>query len=255
MVPSLTQFLIVCPAVFIAGYIDAIAGGGGLISLPAYLLAGLPVHNAIATNKLGSCVGTAAATLHYARDGYIRPRLALACVPAALLGSSLGAELALLVPDRIFKVLMLFILPVVAWYVLRGRSLEGGYPPEELPMGRTCLLAAAISLTVGAYDGFYGPGTGTFLLLLLTLWARLDLRTAAGTTKVVNFSTNLAALTVFLLNGKVVYSLGLAAAVCSVAGNWLGAASFARRGGRLVKPLILLVLSLFFIKVVWELLS
>lgn len=247
------HFLVVCPMVFIAGFIDAIAGGGGLITLPAYLLVGLPVHNAIATNKLGSCLGTATATLRFGLNGYIRPLLALVCVPAALAGSSLGAELALRLTDSVFKLVMLFILPLVAWYVLRSKNLEGGSPFEELPRGRTLLLSAGIAFAVGAYDGFYGPGTGTFLLLLLTGAVHLDLNTAAGTTKVVNLSTNIAALTVFLVNGKVIFPLGLAAGVCSMAGNWLGASSFAKKGSRLARPVILTVLAIFFVKVITEL--
>ncbi len=254
MTQTALRFLVVCPLVFVAGYVDAIAGGGGLITLPAYILVGLPVHNAIATNKLGSCVGTAAATLRYARDGYVEPLLALVCVPAALLGSWGGAELALRVSDGAFKVLMLALLPLTAWYVLKSKSLEGGSPLAELPRGRTLSLAAAVALTLGVYDGFYGPGTGTFLLLLLTGPVRLELNAAAGTTKVVNLSTNLAALAVYFANGKVWLTLGLAAACCSAAGNWLGASSFSRRGVKLVRPLILAVLALFFVKLLTELL-
>ncbi len=113
------HFLAVCPLVFIAGFVDSIAGGGGLISLPAYLISGLPVHACIATNKLSSSMGTTVATAKYARSGFIDWHLAPFCVFAALAGSALGARLALGIGDALFRALMLVILPLTALYVLR----------------------------------------------------------------------------------------------------------------------------------------
>ena len=106
------QFLIVCPLVFLAGLVDAMAGGGGLISLPAYLISGLPVHYAIGTNKLSSGMGTTLATWRFARSGYIHWKLALFCAVCALVGSTTGARLALLIPDAAFRVIMLVVLPL-----------------------------------------------------------------------------------------------------------------------------------------------
>ena len=253
MDPTLLQFIILCPLTLIAGYIDAVAGGGGLISLPAYLLVGLPAHNAIATNQLSSSFGTVFATLRYGRQGYIKKKLALICVPAALLGSWCGARLSLLVPEHIFRLLLVLILPMVAWNVLRKKTYDDGLPLEELPWKTTALRCALISLVVGGYDGFYGPGTGTFLMLLLSGAAGLNLTTCAGTTKIINLSSNLCALFTFMTGGHVVFALGLAGAVCSAVGNWLGAVSFGKKGAGLLRPLIILVLGLLFVKTVWEL--
>lgn len=118
------HFGVVCTLVAIAGFIDSIAGGGGLISLPAYLLSGLPVHTCIATNKLSSCMGTTLTTARYAKPGYIPARLAAFCASASLLGATLGARLALLISDRVFRILLLLILPPTALYVLKKRSLR-----------------------------------------------------------------------------------------------------------------------------------
>lgn len=115
-------FVIVCPLVGLAGFIDAIAGGGGLISLPAYLIAGLPPHAAIGTNKFGSCCGTCVATWQFARRGFIRWRRVLPAVVLALLGSWLGARLALLVASDTFKIIMLIILPLTGAYVLNKKA-------------------------------------------------------------------------------------------------------------------------------------
>ncbi len=117
-------YLIVCPMVFMAGLIDAVAGGGGLISLPAYMIAGVPVHGAIATNKMSAAMGTVAATYRYGKSGFIHWKRALPCVVFALGGSYIGARITLLLSERSIQILMLFILPVTALYVLRGRSLD-----------------------------------------------------------------------------------------------------------------------------------
>ncbi|MCD8051475.1 MAG: sulfite exporter TauE/SafE family protein [Clostridiales bacterium] len=244
------QFFIVCPLIFLAGFVDAVAGGGGLISLPAYLIAGLPVHMAIGTNKLSSGMGTALTTWRFSRSGYIPWRQAGLCVVCALIGSSAGANLALLISDGFFRILMLFILPLTAFYVFRCKTLE----VQKAPYGprKTALLSIAAAMVIGAYDGFYGPGTGTFLILLLTAVAHMDLRSANGVAKVINLTTNLTALAVYLLNGKVIFVLGLTAGLFSLAGNYIGTRCFDKGGARAVKPLMLAVLTLFFVKICWE---
>ena len=248
---ELVRYLIVCPLIFLGGFVDAIAGGGGLISLPAYLIAGLPAHAAIGTNKISSAMGTTLTTWKFWKQGYIRPKLAALCAVCALIGSTGGANLALLVSDRVFKILLLFILPLTALYVFRSKTMENA-GKEPLSPAKTYALAAACALVIGVYDGFYGPGTGTFLLLLLTGLARMDLNTAAGTTKVINLSTNIAALVTYLLNGKVYLTLGLVAGLFGIAGNWLGARSFTKNGAKIVKPIIGVVLAVFFVRILWE---
>ena len=133
---SILTYLLLCPLVGIAGFVDAIAGGGGLISLPAYLIAGIPVHNALGTNKLSSTMGTTVATVRYARSGFIPWQQALLCVLFALAGSSLGAKLALTIPTRTFSILMLVILPLTACYLLRSQGLT--QEREPYPSARPC---------------------------------------------------------------------------------------------------------------------
>ena len=244
-------FVIVCPLVGLAGFIDAIAGGGGLISLPAYLIAGLPPHAAIGTNKFGSCCGTCVATWQFARNGFIRWRRVLPAVLLALLGSWLGARLALLVASDTFKVIMLIILPLTGVYVLNKKALKADHSPYSDRL--TILIVAVLSFVIGIYDGFYGPGTGTFLMLLLTAVAHVSLNEAAGITKVINLSTNVAALAVFLTHGVVWMPLAIAAAAFSIVGNYLGARYFVSKGIGFVKPIIIVVLTLFFIKLCYEL--
>ncbi len=250
--PTWAVYAIVCPMVFLSGFVDAIAGGGGFFSLTAYILAGLPVHNAIATNKLSAAIGTSLAAYRYTRKGFVPWKLAVICIPAALLGSTLGARLALAVTDTVFRWIMLCIIPVSGFYVLKKKDLDGGKPLSQLPYGRTALLTGLISLGIGVYDGFYGPGTGTFLLLLFSGLAMLDLNTSVGTGKITNWATNVAALVVYIASGNVLYVLGLVASVFSLLGNYLGTVSFYKKGSKLARPMILVVLVVFFCKLLWE---
>lgn len=253
------HYLVVCPFVFLAGFVDAVAGGGGLISLPAYLLIGLPVHMAIGTNKLGSAMGTATACWRYGKRGFIDRRLAPLCICCALGGAAGGAGLALCLSDGAFRLLMLVILPVTALYVMRAKELtqtaEIKASGQGIARKRQVITAALAAFFIGVYDGFYGPGTGTFLLLLLTGAAHMSLEGANGLCKVINLATNLSALLVFFLNGQVIISLGLAAGCFSMAGNYLGSRCFIRQGANIAKPIILIVITIFFIKTLWELLA
>ena len=241
-----------CLLVFLAGYVDAIAGGGGLISLPAYLIAGLPTHAAIATNKLGSAMGTTITTWHYAKSGFIQVRLAVPCVIAALLGSAIGSNLVLMVSDHLLKVLLVVILPITAVYVMRNKQM-GNENPSTLSSKQTIAICCAIALVIGAYDGFYGPGTGTFLMLLLSGLAQLRLDASAGLTKAINLSTNVAALVVFLAHGQVYIVLGLLAGVFSILGNYVGSHQFTSKGGAIARPITIVVLVIFLVKVVYDL--
>ena len=248
------EFLIVCPLAFLAGFVDAIAGGGGLISLPAYIFAGLPVHLALGTNKLSNSMGTLIATIRYALRGYMIREFVLVAVPVALAGSWAGSNTALATGDTAFKIIMLAVLPFVAFFVLRTRDLDS-FSKVELPQRRALAITAGIALAIGFYDGFYGPGTGTFLMLLLTALAHQDIRHAQGTTKAVNLSTNLAALAVFAVNGQVLLGLGLIAGAFNIAGNWLGAQSFIGKGYAIARPVMLMVIAAFAVKLIVDIVA
>lgn len=248
---QLLPFFIVCPLVALAGFVDAIAGGGGLISLPAYVMTGMPMHAAIATNKLSSCMGTALATFRFAKKGYVRFKEMLPCVVAALIGSALGAQLVLFVSDEPLRWIMLVVVPLIALYLLRPRSLHESDAPY--PLRKTLLLASALSLGIGIYDGFYGPGTGTFLMMGFVALVHISINQAAGLSKSANLATNLSALVVFLIHGQVWIVLGLVAGVFNVIGAWIGVNLFTGKGVKIVKPLMLVVLTIFFIKMLAEL--
>ena len=250
MTLTVHTFLIVCPMLFLAGLVDAIGGGGGLISLPAYLLAGVPIHNAIATNKLSSACGTTLATVRFIRKGLVNWKLALPTIVFAVLGSSLGANASMATGEGVMEGILFVILPVVAFLVLNPKIFHDNADVPLTLNRRTWCTAILSSFVVGMYDGFYGPGTGTFLIVAFTVFAKLNIRTANAQAKVINLTTNITSLTIFLLNGQVIFPLGLAAAACNMAGNYVGSGLAMGGGSRITRPVIILVLFLLFLKVI-----
>ena len=243
--------LMVCAGVFCASFMDAIGGGGGIISVPSYLLAGIPVHFALGTNKLSSCIGTVASTVRYVASGYVDWALGIPSILLALVGAHLGTRLQLPMDEQFLKLLLLFVLPVIAVILLKKKALpeERGTINEWARRG----IVWSASLVIGAYDGFYGPGTGTFLLLVFCYLAKVDVRTASGNIKLVNLASNVGALATSLAAGKVLIPLGLVSAVFATAGQYLGAGLALKNGSKIVRPVILVVLVLLTGKIVLEL--
>lgn len=249
---NIKMFIIVCPLVFLAAVIDAIGGGGGLISLPAFLLAGLPPHMAAATNKLASSCGTTVVTTRLIKNKLVDFRLAVPSVIMAILGASIGARIALLLPDEVFLRIMIVILPVCAFLVLNKNIFKSVENDEIQVTTKTYIVAAVSAFVVGLYDGMYGPGTGTFLIIAFTVFAKMSIQKANGQAKVINLTSNITSLVVFLINRQVLIPLGLAAAVCNMAGGYIGAGLAIKNGSKITKPCIMLVLSILLIKIIVE---
>lgn len=245
---TLKMALIVAVGVFLASFTDAIAGGGGIISVPTYFLAGLPAHYALGTNKLSAGLGTIASTGRFIKNGYVDWKLGVPSIVLALIGAHFGTKLQLMIDEKYLQYLLLAVLPVVAFVVLRQREL-----PEEkgsiAPKKQMAIVCAA-SLVVGAYDGFYGPGTGTFLLLIFCNLAKMDVRTAGGNVKLVNLASNMGALFTSLASGKVFLALGLIGTVTSVLGHYIGSGLAIKNGSKIVRPTVVIVLILLAVKVI-----
>lgn len=243
-------FIIVCPLLFLAGLVDAIGGGGGLISLPGYLLAGLPPHMAVATNKMSSSCGTAVATARLMKNKLVNYRLVLPSLIAAILGSSLGAKLSLMMNEKVMLYLMMILLPFCAFLVLNKKIFNDNGSSRAIADKKTYLIAILSALVIGVYDGLYGPGTGTFLIIAFTVFAGLNLATANAQAKVINLTTNITALVIFLIHGEVLLPLGLAAAACNMLGGYMGVGLMMKNGSKIVRPSIILVLILLLIKII-----
>ncbi len=238
--------------VFLAGVVDALAGGGGLITLPAYLAAGLPPALVLGTNKLSSCLGTVVATARYHRALKFPVREFLPVLLAAGAGSWLGAKAAVLVDPKWLRPLMLCVFPLIAWLVWSRKDFgvedrSGRHDAAE--RRRRGILVAA---PVGAYDGFFGPGAGTFYALGFVRFVHYDLLGATARAKALNLLSNVFALAAFVMAGRVHWGVGLPMAVLGVAGNWLGAHLGVRRGAQAIRPVVVLVCAGLFAKIAFD---
>ena len=246
--------LLVCVGVFAAAFMDAIAGGGGIISVPVYLMAlgDVPTYFILGTNKISSGVGTVFSTARFIKNGYVDWKLCLPGAALSMLGSVFGTYLQHHTPDRILKYLLLIVLPVIAVITLRDRSWPDE-PGERSPRARLLIVCAA-SLLIGCYDGYYGPGTGTFLMITFVRIARMDTRHAAGCTKVINLASNIGGICSALAAGYAFLGVGLIAACASILGHYLGAGVAIKNGSKVVRPAVIIVLLLLTLKVGSELL-
>lgn len=246
------MFSIVCPLLFLAGFIDAVGGGGGLISLPAYLLAGLPYQVAVGCNKLSATCGTVMTTARFLKNGFINFKLAIPAIITAILGSYVGANLMLRMDNSFMENLLLILLPISAAVIMHPKLFRDN-PHKELELNfKTYFTVIAVALIMGFYDGFYGPGSGTFMIIAFTFFAKMSLPQANAQTKVINLTTNITSLTILLLEGSVLLPLGLAGAVCNMAGSFLGTGIAIKNNTRITRTIILFVMVLLFIKILTE---
>ncbi|MFG2191529.1 sulfite exporter TauE/SafE family protein [Streptomyces sp. NPDC048639] len=250
----LTTLLLLCLAACAAGWIDAVVGGGGLLQLPA-LLVGLP-HLApayiLGTNKAVSVVGTSAAAVTYTRKAPVDVRMAVRIGLAAVGGSLGGAFFAAGIDSAVLRPLIMVVLLGVLAFVLLRPSF--GTAPATGPATRQRVLAAILvaGVGIGFYDGLIGPGTGTFLVITLAAILHMDLVTASATTKVVNVCTNLGALTVFTVQGTVVWRLAAFMAVFNLAGGMAGARMALKKGTGFVRGVLVVVVVALVCKLAYD---
>jgi uncharacterized membrane protein YfcA len=235
------QLGLLVTAGFAAGFVDAIAGGGGLLTVPSLLAVGLPPHLALGTNKGQSVFGSFAALARFSRSGLVDVRQARATFPAGLVGAFGGAALLTRLDPAFLRPVVIVLLVVAGVVVATQR------PPREVGQARTVSgssrlwIASAAALAIGVYDGFFGPGTGTFLILAFVHLLKTPLNRATADAKVVNFASNLASVALFASKGLVVWSIALPMAAAQFAGGVLGAHLAIRRGDKVIKATLLLV--------------
>ncbi len=226
-----------------AGTVDAIGGGGGLLTLPVLLASGLPPHLALGTNKGQSVFGAAAALVRFSRAGLVPLARARWTFPLGFLGSLLGARLVLWVRPDVLRPVVLALLVAAALFVVLRPRLARGSPPST-----AVAPAVALAFVVGAYDGFFGPGTGTLLIVGLAGLLALPLQQASAEAKVVNFASNLAAMLLFAARGTVVWHTALPMAAGQLLGGWLGAHLTVRGGERIVRWVVVAVVAALVLK-------
>jgi uncharacterized membrane protein YfcA len=243
-------------AALVAGWVDAVVGGGGLVQLPALLL-GLPAAapaQVLATNKLSSVFGTATAAATYLRRVRPDPRTAVPMAGCALLGAAAGAACATLLPQRAFRPLVLVLLVLVAVHTWRRPQL-GRVDAPHPDRRRHLAVALGAGLGIGFYDGVFGPGTGSFLVFTLVGLLGYGFLQASATAKITNLATNIGALAVFVPHGAPLWRLGLLMAAANVVGGWTGARTAAARGSGFVRGVFLVVVAVLVVRLGWDVAS
>ena len=239
---SLWQLAFACAMALLAGLIDAMVGGGGMIQVPALFnaLPGTPPATIFGTNKFSAIAGTAAATLRYARSIRIDWQIAAPASLTALLFAFLGARMVAWLPVALARPLVLVLLVLMALYTLWQKQLGAEHTPLA-DFGQIRRRALLMGAAIGFYDGFFGPGTGSFLLFACVRWFGCDFLRASAIAKVVNLATNLAALAYFIPSGNVLYLLALPMALCNITGARIGSRLAVRGGASLVRRIFLVL--------------
>jgi len=240
--------LLICAA-FLAGFVDAIAGGGGLITVPALLLAGASPIETLATNKLQGSFGAGTAVLAYARAGHVRPLDQLGMAAVAAVAGGVGALLAHLMPAQALRVIMPVVLVAVALFFAFKPGISDADRVERI---KPAVFAFTAVPMIAAYDGFFGPGTGSFFMLAFVMLAGFGVLKATAHTKMLNFASNIGSLAVFVTTGATWWGVGLAMAVAQVAGAALGARLAMRVGARLIKPLLVFTSTALALRLLWQ---
>ncbi len=221
----------------VAGFIDAVAGGGGLLTMPALLFAGLSPAQAVATNKLQGSFGTFSAVRYFIKQGLLKPQNHLPEVAAVFFGAMLGAIAIQLINPEFLGVIMPWVLIAVACYFLLTPAI--GDIEKEAKLSKFTVLGLMFS--IGAYDGFFGPGTGTFFALILVVFSGLSLKAATAQAKLYNFTSNIVSLMVFIVGGNVVWQVGLMMALGQSTGAYLGAKMVHFKGVKIIRPITIVM--------------
>jgi len=243
------QYLLLTLAGAAAGFIDAIAGGGGMIALPALLWAGLPPKIALGTNKLQSSCGTLLAVVRYTRAGLIDWRSLRLAVAITLVAAAAGARAVAIMDPAVLRRVIPALLVAVAVYMALHRKL--GERPRAPRLGMTA-FALLFGTVLGFYDGFFGPGTGSFWMLACVLMVGQDLRAATGTTKALNLASNVAALITFALAKCLRFDVGVAMIAGQLVGARLGSGLVILHGARVIRPLFIAVALALALRLAWQ---
>lgn len=234
---------------FVAGFIDSIAGGGGLLTVPAFLLTGLPPDLVLGTNKLAASCGMLTALGNYARNGLILWKVLITGLPAVIAGGLLGSWMLLSLNNELLGKILVFLLPFgLAALLMPTRDR----PPRDLNAAALYLYLPALCFILGMYQGFLGPGNGSFMLLGMHLILGSSLLRASATSKLLNLCATLTALAVFIIRGKVLFLLGLPLIMAGILGNYVGSKTAIKEGSGLVRTILMISLSLLFASLVWK---
>jgi len=249
---TLTSIIVACTAGFFGAVVDAIVGGGGLITTPALLAIGMPTHFALGTNKFASSMGTISSSYHFYKSGNVNFKMLKYLLPFSLVGSMLGVLAVLAMEPDFLKVLIIILVIIIGTYTLVKKDLGlkdyfTGLTKKKIALG------IGLALMLGFYDGFFGPGTGSFLIFGLIHIFGYDFKKASANSKLMNLFSNTTALVLFLLNGKVLFAIAIPMAISMVLGARVGAKLAITKGSGFIKPVFIIVSFTLVIKMISDL--
>lgn len=241
--------LTVLAFIFVAGFVDSIAGGGGIVSMTGFIIAGVPMHYALGTNKVQALFGTAVATYNYVKNKSFRLDFVIFSFIGSIIGAFIGSSIATQLDQDFLKVLMSIVLVVVGAIIILNKKPKTSI--LDLEKNKIFIITFFIGLSIGFYDGILGPGTGTFLIIAFSMCG-LSLLESNGNAKIVNLGSNLMAALVFLFHGKVLFWLAIPCNITNMIANYIGSKLAIKNGDRIVRPVLIFVLILLFIKMIYD---
>ena len=245
------NILLVCIAGFLGALVDAIVGGGGLITIPALLATGMPSHLALGTNKFASSMGTISSAYHYYKSGVINFKLLKFLLPLSLIGSAIGVYTVLQIDSSFLKPLIIVMVLIIGTYTLikKDIGLKNNFKGINK---KKILLGMLLAICLGFYDGFFGPGTGSFIIFGLIGIFGFDFKHASANSKFMNFTSNFTALILFLINGQIWFLYGIPMAISMVIGAKVGATIAVKKGAGFIKPVFVIVSFALVLKMLLE---
>ncbi len=248
----MTTLLIICPVFFVAGIIDSIGGGGGLIALPTYLMIGLPIRTAYGCNKLQAGLGNLVSAIKYFRNNMVDLKIALISAVTAMTGAYFGTKIIFILPEETIQKAITVALPIIALVmVLRKTDARNIIMKSDISK-KTIMQALIVGIVMGFYNSLFGPGIGTVAIIAFTMIMHYDARVASGNGKVLIVLTNAIALVSYVRTGNVAYEIAGPAAVSAILGNLIGVNLAIKKGEKIIKPVMLVIVILTVIKFAWE---
>jgi uncharacterized membrane protein YfcA len=249
---TITTLIFLCIAGFFAAAVDSIAGGGGMISLPAIIAAGVPPHLALGTNKFASTFASFTSSIRFAYSDKINFNLIKYQIPCTILGAAVGVKSVLSINETYLQILISGLIFFVAIYTSCKKEFGQNNRFKGLNI-KNIIFGMIFALVLGFYDGFFGPGTGTFLIFAFISVFGFDFTVAAGNSKLLNFVSNIVSCILFMINGKTVYLVGIPMGAAMILGAWVGTHIAIKNGPKVIKPIFIVIAILLVIKMLWQL--
>lgn len=249
---DLNYLFFLCPIMFLAGFVDSVAGGGGLISLPAYMATGMPIHFVYGCNKFSNSCGTTLATIKFFKEGALDIKIAIISAIGSFIGASAATKIVLLLSDDLLKKMLIVILPIMAFIILFKLNKIEIKSSKNFQNKKSIFLALLIGFICGSYDGLFGPGTGTIAIMCFALILKYEITIASGNAKLLNLTSNYASVIGFLISGNVYFQFAIPCAIFNILGSYIGSSLAIKNGIKFIRPMMIIVVILLLSKTILE---